>query len=124
MFFFVFQAEDGIRDHCVTGVQTCALPIYILEKQKKLAKIAKLKRGRGKAAVEPVLAASGATGQGIKELLRQVMEIVREHRAKLQSEEIHAEEESAYGGTILRVTDEVEDGNDNMIGLGVDEDRG
>ena len=22
-----FQAEDGIRDHCVTGVQTCALPI-------------------------------------------------------------------------------------------------
>src|SRR5260221_6767857 len=25
--FFCFQAEDGIRDHCVTGVQTCALPI-------------------------------------------------------------------------------------------------
>src|SRR5260221_7687115 len=27
--FFFFQAEDGIRDHCVTGVQTCALPIFI-----------------------------------------------------------------------------------------------
>src|SRR5260221_1338300 len=26
-FWFFFQAEDGIRDHCVTGVQTCALPI-------------------------------------------------------------------------------------------------
>src|SRR5919202_7040441 len=26
---FFFQAEDGIRDHCVTGVQTCALPISI-----------------------------------------------------------------------------------------------
>src|SRR5260221_4567259 len=25
-----FQAEDGIRDHCVTGVQTCALPIFIV----------------------------------------------------------------------------------------------
>src|SRR5438034_6500398 len=25
---FFFQAEDGIRYHCVTGVQTCALPIY------------------------------------------------------------------------------------------------
>src|SRR5437588_7712310 len=25
---FFFQAEDGIRDHCVTGVQTCALPIF------------------------------------------------------------------------------------------------
>ena len=24
--FFFFQAEDGIRGHCVTGVQTCALP--------------------------------------------------------------------------------------------------
>src|SRR6266540_4405660 len=26
-FFFFFQAEDGIRDRDVTGVQTCALPI-------------------------------------------------------------------------------------------------
>src|SRR3989442_9514008 len=26
--FFFFQAEDGIRDADVTGVQTCALPIY------------------------------------------------------------------------------------------------
>ena len=26
-FFFFFQAEDGIRDYDVTGVQTCALPI-------------------------------------------------------------------------------------------------
>src|SRR5437868_14214825 len=27
---FFFQAEDGIRDRNVTGVQTCALPIYTL----------------------------------------------------------------------------------------------
>ena len=27
VFFFFFQAEDGIRDDLVTGVQTCALPI-------------------------------------------------------------------------------------------------
>src|SRR2546425_9741897 len=27
--FFFFQAEDGIRDKLVTGVQTCALPIYV-----------------------------------------------------------------------------------------------
>src|SRR5699024_11377034 len=27
-FCFVFQAEDGIRDRNVTGVQTCALPIW------------------------------------------------------------------------------------------------
>src|SRR5205085_8838781 len=28
-FVFFFQAEDGIRDLTVTGVQTCALPIYL-----------------------------------------------------------------------------------------------
>src|SRR5256886_10082702 len=28
--FFFFQAEDGIRDLTVTGVQTCALPIFRL----------------------------------------------------------------------------------------------
>src|SRR5712692_1208219 len=30
-FFFFFQAEDGIRDGTVTGVQTCALPILTTE---------------------------------------------------------------------------------------------
>src|SRR5215467_6849355 len=30
VFFFFFQAEDGIRDYKVTGVQTCALPILVL----------------------------------------------------------------------------------------------
>ena len=29
VFFFFFQAEDGIRDYKVTGVQTCALPISL-----------------------------------------------------------------------------------------------
>src|SRR2546430_6192438 len=30
LLFFFFQAEDGIRDLTVTGVQTCALPILIV----------------------------------------------------------------------------------------------
>src|SRR6266540_6482085 len=34
MFFFFFQAEDGIRDRDVTGVQTCALPIFEGEARK------------------------------------------------------------------------------------------
>src|SRR5690606_41041142 len=34
-FCFFFQAEDGIRDFHVTGVQTCALPIF-LEAQRQL----------------------------------------------------------------------------------------
>src|SRR6266487_6661978 len=36
-FFFFFQAEDGIRDGRVTGVQTCALPIYVLPDVHRLA---------------------------------------------------------------------------------------
>src|SRR3712207_8611254 len=34
LFFFFFQAEDGIRDIGVTGVQTCALPISAAWSQK------------------------------------------------------------------------------------------
>src|SRR5256885_5228566 len=41
-FFFFFQAEDGIRDYKVTGVQTCALPIY-----KPVAEFIKLSRKTG-----------------------------------------------------------------------------
>src|SRR5256885_16783025 len=32
IYFFFFQAEDGIRDYKVTGVQTCALPIFHLDR--------------------------------------------------------------------------------------------
>src|SRR6266498_1432682 len=35
-FFFFFQAEDGIRDADVTGVQTCALPISSPERENEL----------------------------------------------------------------------------------------
>src|SRR5712664_4478977 len=35
-FFFFFQAEDGIRDLIVTGVQTCALPIFGIASQRKV----------------------------------------------------------------------------------------
>src|SRR2546430_8560730 len=33
-FFFFFQAEDGIRDLTVTGVQTCALPISTISRRR------------------------------------------------------------------------------------------
>src|SRR5699024_11811138 len=34
--YFFFQAEDGIRDRNVTGVQTCALPIFCIFKRKRM----------------------------------------------------------------------------------------
>src|SRR5690606_16874588 len=41
-FIFFFQAEDGIRDFHVTGVQTCALPISICEPSGSLRTISKM----------------------------------------------------------------------------------
>src|SRR5205807_6195225 len=35
--FFFFQAEDGIRDYKVTGVQTCALPISFIDRDIDMA---------------------------------------------------------------------------------------
>src|SRR5690606_32272994 len=52
--FFFFQAEDGIRDFHVTGVQTCALPISVLQ--------------------EPVYYRAYAEGDGIQ--LRELVDIV------------------------------------------------
>src|SRR5258708_15001136 len=61
-FFFFFQAEDGIRDDLVTGVQTCALPISALtldgERIELLANIEQ--PGDGPAAVH-----AGAVGVGL-----------------------------------------------------------
>src|SRR5687767_15689660 len=38
--FFFFQAEDGIRDKLVTGVQTCALPICLLDRRGRIGESA------------------------------------------------------------------------------------
>src|SRR5690606_41118369 len=38
-YFFFFQAEDGIRDFHVTGVQTCALPILASVRSLSLARL-------------------------------------------------------------------------------------
>src|SRR5256885_17107425 len=73
-FFFFFQAEDGIRDYKVTGVQTCALPISTVRSiaaeagiqdarggllpQDKLDALAELQRTRGPTAM---------TGDGIND---------------------------------------------------------
>src|SRR5262249_59178476 len=57
--FFFFQAEDGIRDWSVTGVQTCALPIFF----------------------PPRLAELGAAGERLAELLHVRSQDVNTFRA-------------------------------------------
>src|SRR5205807_3053255 len=53
--FFFFQAEDGIRDYKVTGVQTCALPISLEifeHRATPVAQVLQLLRRNASAAVE------------------------------------------------------------------------
>src|SRR5215475_15213024 len=45
-FFFFFQAEDGIRDFHVTGVQTCALPISRRCRARRHCRAIRRARGR------------------------------------------------------------------------------
>src|SRR2546430_12729585 len=53
---FFFQAEDGIRDLTVTGVQTCALPIY------RALRVGEHRIGLHADEVDPELAAASAEG--------------------------------------------------------------
>src|SRR5207245_6814553 len=46
-FCFFFQAEDGIRDATVTGVQTCALPICLVHLPTGVSAEGKDQRSRG-----------------------------------------------------------------------------
>src|SRR5258707_6138140 len=45
--FFFFQAEDGIRDIGVTGVQTCALPIFELAHERLCGALAEVHGAAG-----------------------------------------------------------------------------
>src|SRR3989441_11742060 len=64
-FCFFFQAEDGIRDKLVTGVQTCALPIY-LKQETHLPVLVDPSHAAGRRDLVPALAlaavAAGADG--------------------------------------------------------------
>src|SRR2546430_11339457 len=74
VFFFFFQAEDGIRDLTVTGVQTCALPI-----SKWLNQFGSLND-----VVDRVNEIKGKAGESLREHLsdvirnRQINELVRD----------------------------------------------
>src|SRR5205823_9427529 len=66
-FFFFFQAEDGIRDKLVTGVQTCALPILIAGKSVQHALLGvTLSSASNGATVGSVESGTGAAKAGVQ----------------------------------------------------------
>src|SRR2546425_6453987 len=83
--FFFFQAEDGIRDKLVTGVQTCALPICFVCRLSRRASAAghliPLLSNRLSLASQPVLRIPRAA----RALRRPVAPRSEEHTSELQS---------------------------------------
>src|SRR2546430_7060096 len=64
---FFFQAEDGIRDLTVTGVQTCALPIYELWRRVEEDLVAQRKqRDSSPVGVEPRVASRLALSHAVE----------------------------------------------------------
>src|SRR5699024_12875920 len=61
--FFFFQAEDGIRDRNVTGVQTCALPIFLTVGTPRSRRITAARRRTGN--LDPPLAQRQGTAPPI-----------------------------------------------------------
>src|SRR3989441_1857514 len=59
--FFFFQAEDGIRDKLVTGVQTCALPIFGAEAEDLPGFVVLMSQGRG-GQMQPIAARQWHSG--------------------------------------------------------------
>src|SRR5690349_23025610 len=55
-FFFFFQAEDGIRDLYVTGVQTCALPISVVLLSSSLVVTTRVPSGENAQSLDTTLA--------------------------------------------------------------------
>src|SRR5256884_9475753 len=69
--FFFFQAEDGIRDVAVTGVQTCALPIFV-DRDRKLGETTVSEvQGRGRKAV--LFSADVSKGSEVQRLIPQIV---------------------------------------------------
>src|SRR5207247_8342823 len=96
---FFFQAEDGIRDPLVTGVQTCALPISGVAAEKRLAK-----------------ANGSLSAKTRSNLERQIAEGERARRAFIESNlRLVVSIARRYQGFGLPLLDLIQDGNVGLL---------
>src|SRR5207247_3083285 len=88
LFYFCFQAEDGIRDPLVTGVQTCALPI-----SKARTKMAKVDRTLSKSdSATPVSAVVARKPRGPNVLVKPSVKHSTSTNAQAMRSEEHTSE--------------------------------
>src|SRR5690606_40823078 len=98
--FFFFQAEDGIRDFHVTGVQTCALPI--LDAADRLQRLGRLHPdsdpGEYLDAVKQWAIWSGLEEFDLARYERELLELTRRNQLESRSEERRVGKEGRAGG--------------------------
>src|SRR2546422_8940827 len=92
-FFFFFQAEDGIRDVAVTGVQTCALPIWMLPV---------LEAWRGAHPFRELVPVSATEGTNCDRLLALIMGILPEHPPFFPEDATSDQPETFWVAEIIR----------------------
>src|SRR2546426_12170982 len=97
VFFFFFQAEDGIRDYKVTGVQTCALPIS----RRRASASGFLATERAEPALES--ADGGAEGRGYRHLEEEVVGVA----GPLEGDEVLVRDLVGVKGHLVDVAGEV-----------------
>src|SRR5260370_33127045 len=85
VYIFFFQAEDGIRDSSVTGVQTCALPISTAPDQARRP-VAKVLRGSYKRADDACMTPLSTGLAGLWKTLRRVVRSDLTHSDLTQSD--------------------------------------
>src|SRR5690606_40729989 len=91
--YFFFQAEDGIRGFHVTGVQTCALPIFVGDHViEQLEQLAEPFRGKRFVHVN-----STRVGGGVAEILDKMVPLMRELGIDATWEVITRSEERRVG---------------------------
>src|SRR5258708_10423709 len=95
---FFFQAEDGIRDDLVTGVQTCALPIL-----KRALYLETTKRQQAQADKAYDIQTNIMQQQVVAEQVK-VQQIEKEQQVKVQEAEINRREKELIA-TVLKVAE-------------------
>src|SRR2546426_6674655 len=88
--YFFFQAEDGIRDYKVTGVQTCALPILLVEdvliRGIDRRRLHLRQAGQRPGVIGRMLAAPGGPGREVRQLGEQHGRLERSEERRVGKE--------------------------------------
>src|SRR2546430_4256805 len=100
---FFFQAEDGIRDLTVTGVQTCALPISTPPAPvRSPAPLARAGARSRRPPTRPLRASAAAAGAGRRRRARAVPPLPPARRNRARSEE-HTSELQSQSNLVCRL---------------------